>query len=321
MRVWIYSLLLFVTSLIHNIALVISNFFGFEPNLLIEWYGSLLIWIFGNVKIYGHNMDLLQSRVGKTTLFTCNHVSYADWVLFFLIANAHGMMGNVRIVSKSIVKIIPGIGWSVWLSGFPVISKNWNDDEPILYERCCSYKTPVWLFIFPEGTFVNDCSDGRIDTTRKFCVDQGLPLLDYCLCPRKKGFDFLRKNLSQDTDVVDLTISYEHPYDTALPLNSITRTVPSITNFFKKPNISIVYVFAQTVSKADTIFDVFKRKESIMMQKNSTAYSLFDSPIRMWNYVLLGVWVYALYLIPLTHLLVLALLGMGGALVNYKMAT
>eukprot|EP00164_Ancoracysta_twista_P004176 GFYU01005616.1.p1 GENE.GFYU01005616.1~~GFYU01005616.1.p1 ORF type:complete len:369 (-),score=83.26 GFYU01005616.1:498-1604(-) len=155
--------------------------------------------------------------VKESTLMIANHLSYADWTIFYITAFRAGCLGLLRIFWKEAAKHLPGIGWAGHLHEYVPIRRSYETDAPRIQaflESFVKFKSPIWLGMFPEGTFPDTTDKQSVQDihvkTQEFAKKRGLKPLECVLTPRTKGFTLCVGALDGIIDsVLDLTIAYE----------------------------------------------------------------------------------------------------------------
>ncbi len=269
-----HATILFIAALITNAVQLIGLCVGYSIPIVGKYINDVALGLYGwfvvayfetmsGIVIHASGIEKLQhiALQRRSAVIVCNHVSYADWVILFMIASRLDVVSALRVATKDIVKYVPGIGWATILGGYPIMTRSWKHDEATLQRTCTSYASshrmgmPVWVCIYPEGTFVDNAEDSVIFNSRTFCTTAGLPEYTHTLCPRTKGTEFIVHTLRShipNVDVVDITLRYEQHYDTARNLTDTLRTVPSISNFFTSRLITDVSV---EINLVDTTCD------------------------------------------------------------------
>jgi lysocardiolipin and lysophospholipid acyltransferase len=118
-----------------------------------------------------------------------------------------GAQDRIRVMMKSIIRYIPGPGWSMLLLNYPYIDRNWATDQQKLRKQIKSYtevKQGSWFCMFPEGTAL---FKNTLASSQHFAKEKNLPIWQYVLHPRVKGFDLCVKEQNPDY-ILDVTIGY-----------------------------------------------------------------------------------------------------------------
>jgi len=178
----------------------------------------------------------------KTTILMSNHVSYADWPVLFFVSFRKHASGILRIFMKSAGKYVPGMGWTCYFHEYFFVEKSWSRDGQRLSSQLNTFrvnKTPLWVGIFPEGTFTDAKSTEIVRAAHEFADKNGIQKFHHVLVPRVKGFHLLVESLrGLSNHIVDMTIVFSgcnHPYqkgfNTYLPLIRADRHLPSLYDY------------------------------------------------------------------------------------------
>lgn len=149
---------------------------------------------------------------GESALVISNHCSFLDFCMVHSVSMRCNMIGNCRYFSKDSIKYIPFFGWGMYLAGFIFLKRNWAKDQSNInatFETLIRNRLPIHLISYLEGTRV---SKEKIAESHEYSRKNNLPLLQYTLLPRSKGFTASVKGLrgSHINHVYDLTIAYSH---------------------------------------------------------------------------------------------------------------
>lgn len=148
----------------------------------------------------------------ESALVISNHCSFLDFCLVHSVSLRGDMLGNCRYFAKDSIKYMPFFGWGMYLAGFIFLKRNWAKDQSNInatFSTLIKNRLPVHLISYLEGTRVNA---KKIAQSHEYAKANGLPLLNYTLLPRSKGFTASVKGLrgSHISHVYDLTIAYYH---------------------------------------------------------------------------------------------------------------
>ena len=107
---------------------------------------------------------------------------------------------------------MPFFGWGMYLAGFIFLKRNWAQDQRNInatFKNLIKNRLPIHLISYLEGTRV---SKEKLADSHEYARKNNLPLLQYTLLPRSKGFAASVKGLrgSHINHVYDLTIAYYH---------------------------------------------------------------------------------------------------------------
>ncbi|XP_063711277.1 lysocardiolipin acyltransferase 1-like [Symsagittifera roscoffensis] len=148
-------------------------------------------------------------------LFIMNHRTRLDWYYIWLAflksTNAFRMAQMFKIVLKSSLSKIPGYGWSMQMSRFLFLERNWERDKEHLdtySSMVIDHGAPHSILIFPEGT---DYEPNSLLSSHSFARKNNLPAYDYVLHPRITGTVHLMQQLIAGKSlerVVNITAYY-----------------------------------------------------------------------------------------------------------------
>lgn len=184
----------------------ISGIYGYLLSLMDWWSGAEML-------VYCD--DELATQLGESgrglghCLVTMNHHTELDWLYCWKLASFADRLGNCRAFAKSMLKFVPVIGWSSYLSEDVYLARSWDKDKDEVdrsLQQLETFPSPVWLFLFPEGTRL---TADKLKASQEFAAGRGLPVLEYHLTPRTRGFAY---TLSQTgprgrmTTLLDLTV-------------------------------------------------------------------------------------------------------------------
>ncbi|KAK4804911.1 hypothetical protein SAY86_004728 [Trapa natans] len=147
---------------------------------------------------------------GERALLIANHRTEVDWMYLWDLALRKGRLGYIKYVLKSSLMKLPVFGWAFQILEFIPVQRKWEIDEPNMHKMLFSFKDlqdPLWLAIFPEGT---DFTEQKCLRNKKYAAENGLPIFNYVLLPKVKGFYACLEALRASVDAVyDLTIGYK----------------------------------------------------------------------------------------------------------------
>jgi 1-acyl-sn-glycerol-3-phosphate acyltransferase len=148
----------------------------------------------------------------ESALVISNHCSFLDWVMVHAVSQKRGMLGNCRYFAKDSIKYMPFFGWGMYLAGFIFLKRNWAKDQRHInatFETMTKYRLPVHLISFVEGSRVNP---KKLEQSHAYAQQHNLPILNYTLLPRSKGFtaSVLGLRNSHIEHIYDLTVAFYH---------------------------------------------------------------------------------------------------------------
>ncbi|KAI6656067.1 1-acyl-sn-glycerol-3-phosphate acyltransferase gamma [Oopsacas minuta] len=207
----------FLQALVYPLSFL-SRIYWARLNQLLA-YSPLGICVFTAEKIarvrirvageYDKCVKLCSATLSDHQLVTMNHAGEIDWLVGFGLVNRSRMLGNMIAIAKEIIRYIPGIGWSFYLSGWIFVKRDSARDLKHIW-RCAKKMTEsptrFALAILPEGTrFTTEKHKQSIAIANK----KGLPVFTHHLTPRSRGFHTLVTALRDDPlleYLVDITI-------------------------------------------------------------------------------------------------------------------
>ncbi|CAM6023835.1 unnamed protein product [Sphagnum balticum] len=179
---------------------------------LLDWWAGVKVRLYTDAETW-------KLMGNEHALLICNHSSDIDWLVGWLLAQRVGCLGSTRAVMKMSTKFLPVVGWSMWLSEYVFLARNWAIDETTLkrgFERLKSFPRPMWVALFVEGTRF---TKAKLAAAQEYAVSVGMQIPKHVLIPRTKGFVSAVQNLRGFVPVVyDMTvaISKEAPNPTIL---------------------------------------------------------------------------------------------------------
>ena len=152
---------------------------------------------------------------GENAIVVANHQQMADIPVLFELAWRKHRLGDLKWYVKDALKYFPGIGWGMLFLDCLFIRRNWTEDKGYIdrvFSRILKDKVPVWVVSFAEGT---RSTPSKLEGSREYARQKGLPELEHVLLPRTKGFVATFIALKDHVDAVyDVTIGYEGGFPT-----------------------------------------------------------------------------------------------------------
>lgn len=215
------------------------------------------------VRYYGKDVETFFNKPLGNAILISNHLTYADWPLLYALSFRVRRTQVLRIFLKDLARLVPGPGWGCWMSDYFLVKKTqakgeWSRDGDRIVERLKSYKAlknELWATLFPEGTFHDGGVPDLVQRTQAFARENKLPVLDYLLTPRTRGFlscaTFLRGHVDYIVDTtlvfsgnVDPSAPPSLQFQTALPLEDPNRVLPDIGDLcgFRPPKEAHLHI-------------------------------------------------------------------------------
>ena len=131
---------------------------------------------------------------GESALVISNHLG-AEFVHLFQLAYRANMIHALRFVQKDALKWVP-INWTCYLHEHVFVKRgtanSCKESTALMRDALCSFgedKIPVWMVIFPEGTWVAGPGEQNlVDRSQAFAKKSNLPVYRNVLTPRTAGF-------------------------------------------------------------------------------------------------------------------------------------
>ena len=93
---------------------------------LADWWGGSRFTIYCSDEFY-EKLD--KRKVGERQLVVANHHTELDWLYCWQLADRGGLLGGCRALVKNVLKFVPVIGWSSWMTGDVFLSRSWEKDK------------------------------------------------------------------------------------------------------------------------------------------------------------------------------------------------
>ena len=159
---------------------------------LADWWGGSKFTIYCSDEF--HN-KLLEKKLGTSQLVVANHHTELDWIFCWQLADRAGLLGGCRALVKDVLKFVPVIGWSSWMTGDVYLTRSWEKDKSHMPAKVTALEeqpNPTWLFVFPEGTRL---TAAKLKASQDFASSRDLPHLVHHLVARTKGFCLMASTL------------------------------------------------------------------------------------------------------------------------------
>lgn len=162
-------------------------------------------------RVHGVQVEITGDEVppDENTVLLCNHQSMSDIPVLFDLGWRKGRLGDLKWYVKDVLKYVPGIGWGMLFLDCLFIKRAWTADKEKIrrtFRSIVSARVPVWIVSFAEGT---RATPAKIERSKAYAADKGLPSLQQVLLPRTKGFVATLEGLEGHLDaVLDCTIGY-----------------------------------------------------------------------------------------------------------------
>ncbi|XWS52512.1 hypothetical protein CRYUN_Cryun11dG0076900 [Craigia yunnanensis] len=179
---------------------------------MMEWWSGFEVKLHTDFKTY--------QLMGKEhALLMPNHVSDADTMLTWILAQRVGCLRSALTIVKKSTQYLPFFGWTTWFYEFIFVDRNWAKDETKLkssFEALKDFPMPFWMTIFVEGTRL---TPDKLLEAQTFASSKGLSIPKNVLIPKTKGFVTTVQSLRSFVPALyDVTIAIpkDHPFPTLL---------------------------------------------------------------------------------------------------------
>ena len=244
-------------------------------NRMVEsWWASYMVWVTENFSpsdefvLVGDEVD---ARRRENVVAIANHQIYADWWYLWWVAHECGREGDVKIILKHQIKLIPIFGWAMSFFEFLFLHRNWKRDAAQIDRVTREYThMPLWLLLFPEGTVhTTEARPGSVRHAERV----GAYMPRELLLPRVAGIHAAMKNLREHVSAVyDFTIGYDG-LETSLDAERVHQLKTIF--FFNSPpkriqinihRINIADIPTELDEFSTWLYGVFERKDKLMQQ-------------------------------------------------------
>ena len=160
----------------------------------------------------------------ERVLVFSNHVA-VEWMHIISLVHRHTQVGGFKAVMKESLKYVPIANVGI-REGFVTVKRGQGKEarQSILTSfreqgaQLCHDRVPLWLVLFPEGTWITPNDLAIQQKANAFAVKAGYPKLHNVLFPRANGFCALLEGMRRGPDridaVYDVTVAYNKPYHT-----------------------------------------------------------------------------------------------------------
>jgi lysocardiolipin and lysophospholipid acyltransferase len=176
----------------------------------------------------------------ERVLVVSNHIA-VEWMHLISLVHRHTQVSGFKAVMKESLKYVPIANVGI-REGFVTVKRGQgkNARGAILEsfrrqgEQLCTDHVPMWLIIFPEGTWITPKDTKIKDKANDFARKQGYPDLHNVLFPRANGFCALLEGMRKGPDAIDavydVTVAYNKPYHPVKIGTSNPPTVVQLTS-------------------------------------------------------------------------------------------
>lgn len=277
---------------------------------LYRWISGWMFGILGDILVFFCEVsspvkfvfygDVIQSRKDENAIIISNHYG-AEWCFFACIARRQGMVYATRYIQKEMLKWVP-VNWAAYLHDHLFIKRGARTTDPAVRAKnreatrtqirdkvasFMQYKTPFWLVLFPEGTWIAGKKEQHVvDYSHEFAKKLGRTPYDTVLNPRVGAYEACMSAAEREHCVLyDVTIAYPNypatlgvanPPNTFVYLNGIGDAFPTA------PKVVHVHVRRLQVdtahaqgeeAAAEFLWDAYDRKERMLKSFEKNGYT------------------------------------------------
>jgi len=139
-----------------------------------------------------------------------NHRGELDWIVSWIMCDYASILGNAKCFVKNVIRYIPCVGWSFWMSESIFLKRSLEHDKKSIdtgLKNLCTFEENFWVLIFCEGTRFTEEKHVK---SMEFARQKGIPELKHHLLPRTKGFTIATNGLrSKVKCVYDVTVAWK----------------------------------------------------------------------------------------------------------------
>lgn len=191
----------FSVSFYREVNICLAWFHWSQLTVLAEWWSGTDCQL-----VVEEGEDL--SVIGKEhAIVIMNHKYDIDWLMGWIMAERHGVLGSSKVYAKNSLKYVPLVGTTWWFTESIFLKRNYDSDKKTMeksHAALQSYPSPFWMLLFCEGTrFTETKHQLSMEVARK----KGLPELKHHLLPRPKGFCMALNGFKGKIDYIyDVTV-------------------------------------------------------------------------------------------------------------------
>jgi len=191
----------FSVSAYRQINICLAWFHWSQLTVLAEWWSGTDCQL-----VVEEGEDL--TKIGKEhAIVIMNHKYDIDWLMGWIMADRHGVLGSSKVYAKNSLKYVPLVGTTWWFTESIFLKRNYDSDKRTMeksHAALQTYPSPFWMLLFCEGTRFTDTKHQlSMEVARK----KGLPELKHHLLPRPKGFCMALNGFKEKIDYIyDVTV-------------------------------------------------------------------------------------------------------------------
>ena len=216
---------------------------------------NLRKYFFDRFEING-NME----KTNKVNLVISNHISGIDIVIIVAILNHFNITDWYFVFKDSLLKI-PVLG--ALLQDDIRLTRNWENDKDLLETQLKNIKKGT-IVIYPEGTRFTTKKHKK---SLQFCYQNKLPIFNYTLAPKARGFHSMYKILKENNNLGNI-------YDITLIIPKFINRNVNPLNFEMFGDISI-YIEKLDLNEADLEYENLKKRLFLLWMKKNILFDKF----------------------------------------------
>jgi len=197
----------------------------------------------------------------KVNLLISNHISGIDIIIIIAILNHFNIRDWYFVLKDSLVKI-PIFG--SLLQDDIKLTRNWEQDQKLLETQLKRINKGT-IIIYPEGTrYTNEKHKKTLD----FCYQNKLPIYNYTLAPKARGFHSMYKILKENNTLGNI-------YDLTLIMPKFINRNINPFNFESFGNIHI-FIEEMKLDNSDLNYENLKRRLYLLWLKKNILFDKFN---------------------------------------------
>jgi len=190
-----------------------------------------------------------------------NHRGELDWIVSWIMCDYAEILGNAKCYVKKIIRYVPGVGWSFWMSEFVCLERSIENDKKAIdtgLTNLTTFDDNFWMLIFCEGTRF---TEEKHKKSVEFALKKGMKPLKHHLMPRTKGFTIASNKLREKvTCIYDVTVAWKDKVELTLAEMVQGR---SCTNSCLIRRIPIEDVPVDEKENAEWLHQIYREKDDL----------------------------------------------------------
>ncbi|GAB1868666.1 1-acyl-sn-glycerol-3-phosphate acyltransferase gamma-like [Camponotus japonicus] len=218
-------------------------------------------WAGSNLILYIDKKDFDKYFGNEHGYLLMNHSYETDWLIGWLLCDRVKLLGNCKAYAKKSIQYIPTLGWAWKFAESIFLERSWEKDKENIknqIKELVEYPDTMWLLLYPEGTRF---TSKKLEASQKFAIEKGLPVLNYHLTPRTKGFIASIPHMrDKATAIYDIQIAFK-PSDSIKPtMKNLLLGKPLMGHMYAK-RIPIEQVPEGDEAAAEWLHKLYQQKD------------------------------------------------------------